>query len=236
MVALTPRFRGQTELPEMSAPSAPTDMQTAREDLAFLRQLVDTSDAGLPGFGETYLAAGVTYGLQMLLHAGQALGWISNAPGLALLIGFGPTLAFIPILIWILWRHRTQKPPAAVTRAVGAVFGAVGLANLVLVGVIGSVAWREHSVTTWLIYPCAVFVLQGAAWLVAALLRRRGWMAAVAAGWGAAAIAMAFNVQAFGYYILFAGLGIWGCMALPGWLMTRMALTDAAPAAAVAAR
>jgi hypothetical protein len=221
----------------MSAPSAPSaDAQTAREDLAFLRKLLDTSDSGLPGFGESYFAAGLIYGLQMLLHAGQALGWIPNAPGLALLIGVGPTVAFTPILIWILWRQRSQKPPAAVTRAVGAVFGAVGLANLVLVGVIGSVAWREHSLTTWLIYPCAVFVLQGAAWLVAALLRRRGWMAAVAVGWGAAAIAMALSVQSFGYYILFAGLGIWGCMALPGWLMTRIGRGDAAPAAAVAAR
>jgi len=40
---------------------------------------------------------------------------------------------------------------------------------------------RLHSLTVWLIYPCTVCVLQGAAWSVAFVLRRRPWLGLVAA-------------------------------------------------------
>jgi hypothetical protein len=208
------------------------DAQTARDDLAFLRTLFDSGDGGLPGFGEGYFAAGLVYGAQMLMHGAQVLGWLPPSGIPALAIGVGPTLVFIPMICWINWRHRKDRPPAAVGRAIAAVFGAIGLANLTLAAVIGSVAWREHSLTTWLIYPCVVFVLQGAAWLVTALMKRRGWMAAVAVGWCVAAIAMAASVDRIGVYIFFAGLGIWACMALPGWVTIQLKRAEPVSAAA----
>jgi hypothetical protein len=207
-----------------------TDAETAREDLAFLRTLLDKGD-GRSAFGEGYFAAGLIYGAQMLLHGAQALGWLPPSGLLALVVGLGPTLIFLPVLAWITWRHRSERA-ATTGRAIGAVFGAVGTANLALVAAIGAVAWREHSLTTWLIYPCAVFILQGAAWLVASVLRRRPWMLAVAGGWMAAGVVMAFCVGSFGAYILVAGLGIWVCMALPGWTIMRLSHGPAAAAAA----
>jgi hypothetical protein len=206
-----------------------TDPQTARDDLAFLRSLVDAGEGYAPALGEGYFAGGLVYGAQMLGHAAQFVGWLPTSWPSALVIGLGPTAVFIPLIVWINWRHRRDKPPSAVGRAIAAVFGAVGFANLALVAVIGSVAWREHSFTTWLIYPCTVFVLQGACWLVAALMRRRAWLAAVAGGWCIAAIAMAASVDAIALYILFAGAGLWLCMALPGWVMLR--LSHRAPSA-----
>jgi len=204
-----------------------TDTQTAaREDLAFLRGLFDRGDDG-SAFGEAYFAAGLIYGGQMLLHGAQALGWLPAAGLSMLAIGFGPSLAFIPVLVWINWRHRRERP-AAPGRAIGAVFGAVGTANLALVAAIGAVAWREHSLTTWLIYPCAVFILQGAAWLVASVMRRRSWMLAVAAGWMLAGVAMAVNATSFGAYVTLAGIGVWACMALPGWTMMQISRRRAA--------
>ncbi len=74
------------------------------------------------------------------------------------------------------------------------VFAAVGMSNLALVAVIGSVALREKSITTWLIYPCTVFVLQGAAWLMAYTLRRRAWLGLVALGWFVTALGMGWAV------------------------------------------
>lgn len=201
-----------------------SDAQSARDDLAFLRGLVgDDENAQTRSFGEAYFASGLIYGGQMLLHAAQSLGLISQAPPAALLVGVGPTVLFIPVLSWIIYRNRKNAVRGAVGRAVAAVFGVIGLANLALIAVIGSVAWREHSVTTWLIFPCAVFVLQGAAWLFAYMMRRRAWFAWVAFGWFAAAIGMALSVTALGYFILFAGLGLWACMALPGLAMLRQA-------------
>ena len=198
-----------------------SDSQSARDDLAFLRALVDDDETvGSRAFGQGYLAAGLIYGAEMVLHAMQAMGWVTGTvPALA--IGFGPTLLFIPVMTWIALRNRRHPVRGTVGRAVGGVFAIVGLANLVLVAVIGSVAWREGSFTTWLIYPCAVFVLQGAAWLFAYAMRRRTWFLWVAIGWFVCAVAMALTVTTNGYYILFAGLGLWLCMALPGWIMLR---------------
>ena len=137
------------------------------------------------------------------------------------LIGLGPTVVFFAALSWVIARHRTAGPGGisgggTVAKAIGAVFGVAGLANLVLVAVIGSVAWREHSLAIWLIYPCAVFILQGAAWLVSFTLRRRSWHALVALGWFAAAVGMAISIESLAWYILFAGLGLFLCIALPG--------------------
>ncbi|HEX3405845.1 MAG TPA: hypothetical protein VHS81_01305, partial [Caulobacteraceae bacterium] len=165
---------------------------------------------------------GLVYGAQMLMHAGQFFRLLPGEGPAALAIGLGPTLLFVPLIAWIISRHRTDRPPAVTGRAVAAVFGAVGAANLALVVVIGWAAWRQGSFATWLIYPACVFILQGAAWTVAWSLRRRAWLGVVAAGWFVFAIAMGLTTERIGLYLLFCGLGIWSCMALPGWLMTRI--------------
>lgn len=201
-----------------------TDSQSARDDLAFLRTLIgDDESIQMRSFGEAYLAAGLIYGGQMLLHAAQALGFLPGSGVAALAIGLGPTVLFVPVLAWIIARSRKRPVRGTVGRAVTGMFGVVGMANLALIAVIGSVAWREGSVMTWLIYPCAVFVLQGAAWLFAFMMRRRPWLLWVALGWFACAVAMALTVTMTGTFILFAGLGLWLCMALPGWIMLRRA-------------
>ena len=198
-----------------------TDVRTAQEDLAFLRALVERPPETAGAWAEGYFAAGLIYGGQMLMHAAQALGLLPTSGLPALAIGVGPTLVFLPTIAWMSWRRRRDKPPAAAGRAIAAVFGAIGLANLALIIIIGSVALQQKSLATWLIYPACVFVLQGAAWMVAYAMRRRRWLALVAVGWFGFAIAMGFTVERLGLYVLFCGLGIWTCMALPGWLMMR---------------
>jgi hypothetical protein len=158
--------------------------------------------------------------VQTLLQAAQALGW-QTPPPLAIVIATAPTLIFLAALWWIVSRQRASRRPATAGRAVAAVFGAVGIANLALVAVIGSVAWREHSLTTWLIYPCAIFVLQGAAWMVVYVMKRRAWHLAVAAGWIAAAIAMALTVADLAVYTLIGAAALWTCMAAPGFALIR---------------
>jgi hypothetical protein len=204
-----------------------TDTHSLREDLAFMRALVSAGDNYYRGLGEAYLAGGLVYGAQMLMHAGQFLHLLPSDGISALLIGLGPTVVFIPLITWITWRHRRQRA-SATGRAVATMFASVGAANLALIIVIGTVAWREQSLTTWLIYPCTVFIMQGACWLFAWTLRRRFWLGLVALGWFTAAIAMGVTIQSIGAYLLAAGLGIWLCMALPGWVMTRLGRSGAA--------
>jgi hypothetical protein len=200
-----------------------SDMQTARDDLAFLRGLVGDQGSGpMKSFGQAYFAAGLIYGGQMLLHAVQAIGWLPQDGITGLLIGLGPTVLFIPVLTWIIVANKRQAAQGGTaTRAVSIIFGVTGISNLFLAAVIGAVAWREQSATTWLIYPCTVFVLQGASWFFAFMMQRRAWHLVVALGWFACAVAMALTVTALGWFILFAGAGLWLCMALPGFVMLR---------------
>lgn len=201
------------------------DAKSARDDLAYMRALVDAPGNFQRSFGQTYFAAGLCYGAQMLAHAVQAMGWLPGAGPVALLIGLGPTVVFTGIPSWALLSERRARRPAggAVAKAVAAVLGAIGLANLVLIFVIGLVAWREKSLVIWLIYPCTVMVLQGTAWLVIYALRRRAWFAGVALGWFATAAVMAVGVayQNFALFIGVAGAGFLAFMLVPGWLMMR---------------
>jgi hypothetical protein len=197
------------------------DAETARDDLAFLRALVEPDDRWQRQFGEIYATAGACYCAQMLLHGAELLGLVSATGLTGLAIGLGPTIVFLALLCVFLIRNRQYPSGGATARAVGAVFGAVGLTNLVLIAAIGSIAWRWHSVQTWLIFPCVVMVLQGMAWLVAYMLRRRGWLAAVAAGWFVTGVAMAAYIDQPAGFVISAGAGMFACMLLPGVYMVR---------------
>jgi hypothetical protein len=203
----------------------PSDTQSLRDDLAFLRALVEPADSGQRywrAFGEAYLAAGVCYGAQILLNVGQMLGLVPATGGAALAIGVVPTLVFVGLLVWIIVRHRGgQAGSGLMARAVGNLFGVLGLANLGLAAAIGYVALREHSMTTWLIYPCCVFILQGAAWLVALSLRRTRWYGLVALGWIVSGLGMAASIESMAWYAAFGAFGLVFCMALPGWHLMR---------------
>ena len=201
------------------------DPRSALDDLAYMRALVEAPGNFQRSFGEAYFAAGLCYGLQMLAHAAQAMGWLPSAGLVALLISVGPTVVFLGLLTWVIVRERTSGRPigGAVAKAIGAVLGSIGIANLVLAFVIGLVALRERSLTIWLIYPCAVMVLQGTAWLVIYALRRRAWFGAVALGWYVTGGVMAVGVayQNFALFIGAAGAGFLAFMLAPGWLMMR---------------
>jgi hypothetical protein len=174
----------------------------------------------LRNFGEVYFAAGLCYGVQMLGHGAQlAYGWFNG--GLSgTILGLAPTVVFLVLLVWLNRRGRGHAP-TTVARAVGAVFGAVGIANIVMVAVVGVQAWRMQSIQVWLIYPCIVMALQGAAWMVASILRRRGWMGLVAAGWFATAIAMGAAIPNMAAYLIALSAGLLLFMLVPGFLMMR---------------
>lgn len=194
---------------------------SARDDLAFLRSLVDQPEIGFQRqFGEVYALCGACYGTQMVLHGLQYLGLVNGAAA-GLAIGVGPTLVFVALLPWLLRRNRSRLGASTVSRAVGAAFSAIGTANLVLVVAIGSLAVREKSLTIWLLYPTTVVILQGAAWMMVYTLRRKLWLAGVAVGWFAIGIGMALAIKTFGALIPIAGFGFFAFMMAPGLYLMR---------------
>jgi len=197
----------------------PLTPESAREDLAFMRALVAPSDSFQRQFGQAYFAAGLCYGVQMLLHGAQGFGLF---PGMAagLTIGFGPTVVFLAILFWQRGRSAGAAPSVA-NRAISGVFSAIGLANLALAAIIALGAWRAQSLQVWLLFPCVVMVLQGAAWLVVWHIRRRGWFGLVAAGWFVIGLAMGVAIVQPPIFMILAGLGFLLFMLIPGWAMMR---------------
>jgi len=165
------------------------------DDLAFMRALVQGDRGGAQdSLGRSYVLAGLIYAGQSFAAMAEQAGLFRLSPTGDLVLGIGPTVLFLVLLVWVLRRGRREGGAGVVSRAIRAAFTTAGLANLALIVIIGSVAAREKSVVIWMIYPCVVFVLQGAAWLVAFSLRRRAWMAVVGIGWFASGIVMALTI------------------------------------------
>lgn len=197
-----------------------TPSESAREDLAFIKALVAPDDNWQQHFGTLYFAAGLCYSVQIVLQAGQKLGFVSGSSIVSQLIGWGPSVAFIGFLIWFIRRHG-GRPIGSTSRAVTAVFGAVGLSNLILCVSIGSISLRLHSQTIWLIYPVVVMILQGMAWTVASMLRRKVWLGLVAMGWFGVGLAMAICIDNIEAYVIAVALGIVCFMTAPGYYLMR---------------
>ncbi len=198
------------------------DLKAAQDDLAYMKSLVSGSDMRTRMTGQLFLAGGLIYAGQCLFHWLQALGVAPGKGLIALLGSVGPTVLFLVILTLAIVRNPNLSKGGRASKAAGAAFAAAGSSNLAAIVVFGVVAAAQHSFIIWLLYPCMVFVLQGAAWLVAASLYRRLWYGAVALGWFATAIGMAFTIGTSAYVAL-VGLGLLLFMALPGYILLRTA-------------
>lgn len=195
--------------------------QAARDDLAFMKALVE-GRGGLPkNFGLVYFLAGAIYGVQVLLQGLAAVGWIALAPIGHLIVGVAPTIVFLVVLSISLWRDRKQPITGATQRGLNGAFGATGLANGALAVMFGIIAIRQESFLLWLMFPIVAFTLQGAAWFLAYMLQRKRWVLGIAIGWLATALVMTLTIETTPLYIVAVGFGLIAFMALPGFLLMR---------------
>ena len=205
----------------------PAKLQTTPEaDLAFLRSIVDGGAGSRPSLtlAICYLAGGLLYGLQCLFHVGQATGLI-RWPDLANL-GFviGISVTFLSILTWAILKDRKtgagNRGPMA-NRALNAAFSATGMANTAVIIVFGVGAVRDQDFAIWLYYAAIVFALQAAAWYMAWMLKRKGWMLATALGGWVTAVALGVLVREPMWYLGVCTVALFALFALPGWIMFR---------------
>ncbi len=198
------------------------DIQSAEDNLAFIRAIVDETTLDYRTFGIVYMSAGLIFGLQCLIFAIH-LSNITNLPEIILMLnGWVPTVLFLFIIFFYVWRDRKSPFGNSVTkRAINAAFSGAGIANLILALVFGWVAYQLKSWSVWVLFPIVVCALQGAIWYATSIIRRSLWMGVVAAGWYASAAMLgAFfsNIIAYHWGLTFALLL---CMALPGYIMLR---------------
>jgi hypothetical protein len=177
-----------------------------------------------------YLAGGLLYGLQCLFHVGQVTGLI-RWPDLANLVFVVLiTVAFLAILTWAILRDRRDgaaRGPLA-SRSLNAAFSATGMANTAVIIVFGVGAIRDNDFAIWLYYAAIVFALQAAAWYMAWMLKRKGWMLATAVGGWATAVALGLLVREPLWYLGVCTVALFLLFALPGWILFRDARAKAA--------
>ncbi len=209
-----------------SNPAANAAPDSVQDDLAFMRNLVEQGSRSQLTGGSVFFAGGLLYGFQTLYHWGQYRGWINPPDVLNLAVVAGVTIVFTAILLFVLWRDRNAGASGLMGRALSAVFGGIGLANLAMVFVFGLNAARTDA-QTWMLYPPVIFALQGAAWYTAYRLQKRGWHGLVAGGWFAASAGLGYAVGNTELYILVAALSLLLLLALPGLVMMRLARQNA---------
>jgi hypothetical protein len=209
-------------------------IKSVQDDLAFLRTVAEGrggAGLGVAG-GALYAGAGLIYGLQCLGHFGQAVGLIRLPPLGNLVLAWVPTLIFLVLMTVVIVVDRKRPTGGVANRAVNAAFSGTGIANLALIVIFASAAARHRDFHYWLFQPAVVFVLQGAVWYVVFVLRKRLWMALVALGWLASGLAMGLLIERPELYLLVAGLGLFAWMGVPGYVMMRQAMRQAASSAA----
>lgn len=202
-----------------------TDLDTARDDLAYLKGLVDGQGARTRVSGLLFIAGGLIYAAQCLGHWADWVGIVSIKGPAGLLLAFGPTVVFLGILGWVMWNDRHKPKGGMAVRAINTVFAATGSTNFVMIVVFATVSIRQQNFLIWFLYPCTVCALQGAAWLAAGSLSKRPWQIAVAIGWFAVTIGMAFTLGQPTYLLLISA-GLLFLMALPGLILVRQAAKE----------
>ncbi|MES1200539.1 MAG: hypothetical protein ABUS57_03725 [Pseudomonadota bacterium] len=196
------------------------DIQSARDDLAYMRALV--GDPGRMQVGaELFIWGGLLYGLQCIGHFLNIVGAMPLSTLGLIALGFGPTVIFLVALCVIIWRTRKIQSKSVASRATNAVFQGAGIANLVLAFVFAFGAITQHNGMIWLYHPIVVCMFQGVAWFVAWVVSRRAWFGLIALGWIATTAACGVLVSNVALYLLVIGVALILLMAIPGYVLSR---------------
>jgi hypothetical protein len=206
-----------------------SDTQSAREDLAFLRSLVDEDwRPGTWAFGALYVSIGVA------LVAHVLISWAADAGHLPLRgVGLLATYVVLYSVAGAVWtrigahiRRESQSRGTQVasvkSRAGGAVLVSAFVGHLVMLGVFVIVAVRQKNPVFLELAPMVLFTLQSVVWFVVHAMRQQRWQLVVGLGWLLAVLALAPLV---GTSVFGLGIGATAVvlMIVPGAYLMHMA-------------
>ncbi len=194
------------------------DMQTIRDDIAYLKGM---AEAGRDGDG--------VGGSVILMAAGGLFGAASVVQWAALTGSFGATgvasnlawLAAMLLFVAVLIAAKLRRGPASGSpQSAGLVWKGVGIGCFFIFAAIAAATWRTQTATLINFSPSIIFVLYGAAWMAAATISRKLWLHITAWGSFAASILTAWFInQPVDYLIYAAGLILLAF--LPGLIFLR---------------
>ncbi len=196
-------------------------MQTIRDDIAYLKALAEDGRGEAARGGAIGVAAGLIYAacsvVQWAALTGRVAPLVSNG---CWIVG---TLLFYAILVVV---KRSMAPSAGRGRAIGAASMGLGWAGLTLAFAIGVATWRTQSMVLIYFAPSIVLALYGAAWTLGAALSRRFWVWAMAVGAFVATVVCAYFISDPVQYLIYAA-ALLLLAALPGALVMRQELRAA---------
>lgn len=181
------------------------NMQSLKDDLAYLRALAaEGRRAPLVG-GGILAAAGGIFGIASLVHWAVTAD-ILRIPNWAFMaIWLGATVLFL-IALFVLKGRVRAKPGAqsSTNRAAGSAWMGVGFACFTLFIAFMVASWRTQDWLIMSLFAPVILSLYGAAWTVAAAMTRRTWIWALALGSFAAAILSASLIGRPEQYLAYA--------------------------------
>jgi hypothetical protein len=206
-----------------------SDTQSARDDLAFLRGLVDEDwRPGTWAFGAIYVSLGVALVAHVLISWAAAAGYLPLR-GVSLVTTY-VVLYGVASLVWT-WigghvhqesRRRGTQAASVKSRAGAAALGSAFVGHLTMLAVFVIVAVRQQNPVFLELAPLVLFTLQGVVWFVVHSMRRQRWQLAVAWAWLLAVLGLApfVGTSEFGLGIAATAVVL---MIVPGAHLMRLA-------------
>jgi hypothetical protein len=196
------------------------DIRQIRDDLSFMRSLMEDDGSVQRACGVGLLVAGSVFGLAMLRAFALDSGWLHWPEALRPLLPWDTPVLFFLILLPVLASQRKARGAHAVaaisatSRAVWASWAAVGVGcavSAVSLSIAGMHAAGSLAFTFW-----------GSGWFIAAAAYRRATFAMVALGCYLTSLGAGL-VSGGPYEALLMALGLWGLVALPGLMVLKQA-------------
>lgn len=201
-------------------------LQSVRDDIAFMRALAEEgSQVPLLGGGVS-LAAGLIFAAASVGHWLIVEG-VLRVSEWGLLINWIGAGVIFGVVCRMLVKRAGSRPGAAssVNKATGSAWSAVGLAIVTIFLALCATAWVTRNGAVFNVLPVLILALYGAAWSVAADLTRRRWIRGVALGSFAAAVMMGLLAGSSWLMLAYAAALIL-LAAVPGIILLRQEPSD----------
>jgi hypothetical protein len=190
-------------------------MQTIRDDIAYLKNLAEEGREGSERGGVIGVAAGAIFAACSVVQWAALSGRVTaTASNLAWIVGM---LAFFAVLIAVKSRLGASTGRS---RIAGVAWQGVGWAVFTLFFALAVASWRTQSLLLISFAPSIILALYGAAWTVAGVISGKSWVRLMAFGSFLGAVICAWFITDPVQYLVYAA-GLILLAALPGAILMR---------------
>lgn len=195
------------------------DLQTLRDDIAYLKDLADAGRDGSVGGGLIMTVAGAAFGTASLFQWAA----LAHAYGADQAVANWAWLIAMAVFFAVLFFASRRKGAAREGRRTTALaWSGIGWAIFVVFAAVSIATWKTQSPVLITFVPSVIFALYGAAWSVPAAMTGKAWLWLTALGSFGMALVNAWFIGQPVAYLLYA-LGLFGLAALPGLMLMRQA-------------